>query len=203
MKHTYTKEQEQFLKDNVKGISLKELTKRFNEHFNLDMKESQISNKKKNLNIKSGVNGQFQKGNKPHNKGLRWSDYMSKAGQENSRKTTFKKGNIPSNHRNLYEERFDKDGYIEIKIKEPNQWEFKHRFIYENKYGKIPKGHKIIFLDGDKYNLDIDNLKLVSNAEELIMNKNNLRYNNKDLTNTGHLIAKVLIKRNNTAKKGR
>ena len=102
---------------------------------------------------------------------------------------------MPHNYRQLFEERLDKNGYIEIKIKEPDIWQSKHRYIYEQYHGKIPEKHKVIFLDGNNRNFDIDNLKLVSSAEELIMNNNKLRYNNKELTESGILIAKIISKR--------
>ena len=57
-------------------------------------------------------------------------------------------------------------------------------------------GHKVIFADGNKRNFDIDNLILVSDSEALIMNANKLRYENKELTKTGALIAKVIDKTN-------
>lgn len=197
IKHIYTDEQEQFLIINVKGISLKELTKQFNKKFNLNLSESAIANKKHKLNLSSGiVGGQFQKGQNAWNKGKEWKEYMSKKGQINSLKTTFKKGNIPHNHRAVGSERITKNGYIEIKIKEPNKWQLKHRYIYEKKYGKIPKGYNLIFLDGNKQNLEITNLKMVSKAEDLIMNNNNLFTKNKELTNTGAIIAKVINETN-------
>ena len=71
----------------------------------------------------------------------------------------------------------------------------KSRVIYEKHFGKIPEGYTIIYLDGNKLNLELDNLKAISRAEELIMNKNKLRYDKKELTETGHLIAKVINKR--------
>lgn len=199
IKHIYTDDQNQYLKENVKGISLKELTKRFNKRFNLNLSESAISNRKHKLNLSSGiVGGQFKKGHKPMNKGKKWKDYMSKEGQLKSLKTTFKKGNIPHNHRIVGSERITKNGYIEIKISEPNKWQLKHRYVYEKEYGEIPKGFNLIFLDGDRQNIKLDNLKLVSKAEDLIMNNNKLFNKNKEITNTGTIIAKVI---NETRKK--
>lgn len=196
IRHKYTNEEDKFLIDNVKGISLKELTDKFNQRFNINLSESSIANRKNKLHLSSGiVGGQFQKGQEPVNKGKKWDDYISKEKQEKIKKTWFKKGNIPHNHRNVFEERLDKNGYIEIKIKEPNVWHEKQRYIYEQHYGKIPKGHKVIFLDGNYRNFDIDNLKLVSSAEHLIMNKNKLRFKNKELTETGLLVAKIFHKR--------
>lgn len=195
MIHHYTKEEDKFLVDNVKGISLKELTIRFNDKFNYNLSESAIANRKNKLKISSGIKGgQFQKGQVSWNKGKKWEDYMSKEGQQNSRKTCFKKGNRPHNHRPVGSERINVDGYVEIKVAEPDQWETKARFIYENLYGNIPEDHKLIYLDGNKQNLEISNLKVISYAEELIMNKNKLRYDKKELTEIGHTIAKIIHK---------
>ena len=98
---------------------------------------SAIQNRKNKLGLKCSYNaGCFKKGNVPFNKGKKWADYVSKKGQENSRKTTFKKGNIPHNHRPVGSERITKDGYTEIKIKEPNKWQLKHRYIYEKNMEK-------------------------------------------------------------------
>lgn len=38
----------------------------------------------------------------------------------------------------------------------------KHRFLWETANGPIPKGHKVIFADGDKTNITLDNLIMVS-----------------------------------------
>lgn len=94
-------------------------------------------------------------------------------------------------------------GYVHVKVcdgKGNKNWVPKQRVIYEQHYGPIPKGHKVIFADGNRFNFDIDNLVLVSSSEELIMNQRNLRYDDQDLTKTGHLIAKVIDKRNKLRK---
>lgn len=198
MPHKYSKEEYQFLINNVKGITLRELTKRFNEKFNTNVSENAISNQKTKLGIRSGiVGGRFEKGHIPANKGKTWDEYMSKEGQEKSRKTTFKKGNIPANHRPIGSERFNsRDGAL-IKVKDGQlhkNWMPKGRYIYEQAHGKIPAGHKVIFADGDHSNFDLDNLILVSNAEELIMNQRNLISKEAEFTKTGAVIAKVLNK---------
>lgn len=48
-----------------------------------------------------------------------------------------------------------------------------HRAIYEEHYGKIPKGHHIHHIDGDITNNNIENLHLLTNSEHIdIHNKN-------------------------------
>ena len=193
MRHKYSKIEDEFLINNVKGITLKELTDRFNKEFNLTITENAIQIRKTKLGIRSGiVGGQFKKGQIPFNKGKSWDEYMSKEGQKNSLKTTFKKGNIPKATRELWAERIDSDGYIIVKVAEPNKWKLKHRVIWENQYGSIPEGYNLIFADGNRQNCNLDNLILVSKAEMLIINQNELYKKDTELTKTGALIAKLI-----------
>lgn len=194
-RHKFTKEENDFLIENVKGITLAELTKRFNEKFNTNLSTGKIANKKNKLHLTSGITGgQFKKGHISHNKGKTWNEFMSKQGQKNSLKTCFKKGHINFNLRPVGSERISKDGYIEIKVAEPNKWKTKHTYLFEKENGPVPKGHKVIFLDGDKRNFNLDNLKLISNAEHLVMNRYNLRYKNKELTEVSHTLSKIIVK---------
>lgn len=80
---------------------------------------------------------------------------------------------------------------MEIKVAEPNIWRLKQRVVWEQHHGQIPEGHKIIFLDGNKENLDISNLEMITNDEMLETNRKGLRYDEAELTRTGVLIAKV------------
>lgn len=205
-KPKYSLEIIDYIKRNHKGKSTIELSKEINKVFNMNTTADNIQNLKSRIKRKDGFifeparnDGCIKKGNIPKNKGKSWDEYMSKEAQEKSRRTTFKKGNIPPNHREIGEERISKDGYIEIKLKDGclnKNWQLKHRYIYEQHYGLIPKGHKIIFADGNKRNFDINNLILVSDNEELIMNMNKLRTEDIELTKTGHLIAKLIDKTN-------
>ncbi len=182
----------EFLKENVKGITLKELRNRFNTRFNMNVSESSISSLKAKYNLKSGiVGGQFEKGQVSWNKGKKMSSYQ----YQRCKATMFKKGSIPPNHKSIGSEREDKDGYILIKIQDGHKnknWTRKHRYLYEQAYGKIPKGYKVIFADGNNRNFDLDNLIMVSNAEELIMNQRKLISNNAEHTKVGVNIAKLL-----------
>ena len=46
-----------------------------------------------------------------------------------------------------------------------------HVYIWENKYGKIPKGYCVIFKDKNTLNPSLDNLMLVSRAELVRLNQ--------------------------------
>ena len=181
-RHEYTEEQGRFIADNAKGRTTKELTKLFNERFDLNLKKSQIRAYKKNHSIKSGVNTQFKKGNTPWNKG---KTGLSIGGKE----TQFKKGHKPHNYRPVGSERVNSDGYVDIKVADPNVWKGKHIIIWEKHNGPVPEGHAVIFGDRDRRNFDIDNLILVSRSQLLTMNQDNLIKKDAELTKTGKVIA--------------
>lgn len=188
----FTQEQKEFLLANYQGKYSKELAEIFNKKFKTDVSPKQIKNFRRNHSLSCGLTGRFQKNHVPFNKGTK--------GMMKANKTSFKKGNIPKNYKPIGSERINIYGYVEVKIANPNKWETKNRFIYKKYKGDIPKGFKVIYADGNKLNNHLDNLILVSNSEELIMNKRKLIYDRKELTETGHLIAKVIDKTNKMQK---
>jgi hypothetical protein len=107
--------------------------------------------------------------------------------------TKFKKQQISHNYKPIGYEFTRNDGYIMIKVDE-HKWKQKHRYIYEQHYGKIPNGYSIVFLDRNKANCDIDNLMLVKKSEKLLSGKYNLIFDNKELTKTGILTMKLKMK---------
>ena len=188
-RHKWTDKEKEYLTQICKKNDYDTILKMMNDKFECSFNRRQIisfmrRNKLKSEAIKN--NGRFSKGMTPWNKGL---SYMP-----NNKETRFQKGNIPHCHREVGSERIIRDGYIEIKVAEPNVWDLKHRVIYREHYGEIPNGHNIIFADGNKMNFGIDNLIAVSKAEMLILNNNNLRFEDKELTKVGVNIAKVIDK---------
>lgn len=196
--HKFTDEQIEFIRKIAKGKNSKVITELFNNKFNLNLKVSQIQSCKHNHNIKSGIDCRFKKRNIPVNKGKKGS--MSPEQYKRCKATMFKKGNIPQNHKPVGSERIDKDGYTYIKVAEPNRWKLKHRILWEKNNGPIPEKHKLIFADGNRQNICLDNLILVSYAEAFIMNQKRLFKKDKDLTKSGVAVAKILDKVNKRKK---
>lgn len=211
--NTYSKEVVDYLILNHRGKTLIELADMINKEFNLKITNKDVGNLKSRLKRRKGIylepapnDGRYRKGQAPANKGKKWDEYLTKEQQERARVTCFKKGNKPSNavevgaeHMRYSGSKPDDIGYLNIKVcdgKGNKNWMPKHKYIYEQHHGKIPPGHKVIFADGNRFNFDIDNLILVSNSEELIMNQHNLRFDDKELTKTGSIIAKVMDKTN-------
>ena len=188
--HIYTDEEKEFFREFVPGHSYAEIREAFIEKFGWEIRHGQIKGHIKRYKLNTGRNGQFPKGHVPANKGQK----MSKEMYERAKPTMFKKGQMPINHRSVGSERITVDGYIEIKVKEPRTWKLKHRVIWEQHYGPLPKNHAIIFLDGNKLNTDISNLKLISRRELLVMNRKNLFSEDAELTDAGSNLAKLICR---------
>lgn len=187
----YTDEMKQFILDNYKERYNQELADLFNQKFNTNITSRMIKSYKANNKLNSGLTGKFRKGQTPHNKGKK----MPKEVYEKVKHTMFAKGNVPPNHRPVGSERISKDGYIEVKVAEPNKWRLKQRVVYEEAKGKIPEGCTIIFLDGNKQNCNIDNLRCITWSELLYLNCNGLN-NSNEITETGILMARLDITKN-------
>ncbi|MDD2401679.1 MAG: HNH endonuclease signature motif containing protein [Clostridia bacterium] len=186
MVHKYTKEQADFIADNVKNRGNAELTEMFNRYFGLSLSISKIKRYKANHKLSSGLDGRFKPGHVSFNKG--------KKGVGGWEPTQFKKGNNPWNYKPIGAERVDGYGYTNIKIANPNVWKGKHILIWEKENGPVPKGHVVIFGDGNKCNFDINNLILVSRAQLAVLNKHKLIFNNTELTKAGIVIADIYRK---------
>ena len=109
----------------------------------------------------------YKKGREPENKGKKQTEYMSPEAIARTVPTRFKKGNIPQNHKPVGSERIDRDGYIWVKTAEPALYELKHRVVWRQHFGEIPRGHNIQFKDGNRQNFDINNLYMISRAQQL------------------------------------
>lgn len=186
----YTPEAIEFIKENYETMRCNDMVKILNEKYNLNISLRSLYNFKETngfitktpwnkgtKGLTKGNSGSFKKGHQPKNKGTK--------GISKPNKTSFKKGNIPDNIREVGSERITKDGYIEIKVAEPNVWKLKHRVVYEKYFGKIPKGKMVVFLDRNKQNLSIDNLECITKHENLIMNSRGYYSTNPEITKTG------------------
>lgn len=186
-KKLFPKHIEDFIRENAKGLYKKELTELVNSTFGTTYKVQQIDSFTSNHHISSGLTGYFEKGHIPHNKGKK----MKKDVYKKCAPTMFKKGNKPHNYRAVGSSRITKDGYTEIKVADPNKWRLKHIIIWEKEFGPMPKHHCIIFLDGNKQNFDLKNLKLISRNEHATLNQHNLRSEFPEVTETNISVVRL------------
>ena len=197
-KEVFPKEVKKFIEENVKGHYNKELISLIEEEFGITYTLMQIQNYKKNHKLHSGIDPKFKKGHKALN------GFKKGHLPEASKKTRFGKGEDHPLCKPIGAERNRVCAgrtYIQVKADLPNKWRFKHIVEWEKHHGAVPKGHVILFLDNDTTNCSIDNLAIITRREMLIMCKQGLKTQDKDLTETGVLIAKV-ISRNMELSKG-
>ena len=189
----FNAEQEQFIRNHAKGLYAYELADLLNKEFGTSFTTQQVSSFKKRKHIVSGMSTQFKKGHVPFNKGTK--------GFVKPNSGTFKKGQKPFNYRPIGSERVTVDGYTEIKVADPNVWKLKHRLIWEQHNGQIPKGSTVLFGDGDQSNFSIDNLLLATRAQLAMLNKNNLIQEDTELTKTAINVVDLMQKINQVKRK--
>jgi hypothetical protein len=173
----YTPEEINFVKKNIRGRSYVEMTELFNERFRLRITLKQMETLLYKHGLRNGI-GSYRPGHVPANKG---KTRPSRQG----------------NYKPVGSERVD-DGYIVVKVSaRKNQcnknWERKHTTIWKKAHGKVPKGHVIIFADGNKSNMRLDNLLMVSRSELAVMNHEGLISARRDLTEAGKLVADIKL----------
>ena len=183
--HQYTDEEMDWLREHVRLMSYAELTPLFNARFGCDLKAEAIAQHCFRRGLSTGRDGRFAKGHATWNKGRKGLDIGGK-------KTRFKPGNRPPLWVPVGTEGCrNQDGYLMVKVAEPNVWRYRHRLVWEAHNGPIPKGCAVIFADGDRRNFDPENLLLVTRAELGRINKQRLIKPDADLTKAGMALVKL------------
>ena len=123
----------------------------------------EINSKTKNRKIMVNL-GKFIKGMMPWNKG--------KAGIHLSPETEFKKGQFVGENHPSWKggiQKFKTDcAYVHTGANERVR---RPKLIWEEHFGKLPKGYLIFHKDGDNKNDSIDNLEAITRAELLKRNR--------------------------------
>jgi len=197
MNRKYTQEHIEFIAANITGCHFKDLTNTFNERFGMNISVPAMVSLTASRGLHNGIDcrfnkgwapTQFKKGHVPANKGKKGISYPG------MQATQFKKGHTPVNFRPVDSERVNVYGYVEIKIADPNKWRLKHQVIWEQANGPVPRKHVVLFGDGDKSNLDLDNLLLVSQKQLVRLNQKNLISSDVEATKAGIIIADIFNK---------
>lgn len=119
------------------------------------------------LNGKIGSATRFQKGQSAWNNGMKGLQMGGVA-------TQFKPGQIPHTWKPIGSERISEEGYLQRKVADtgypPCDWVGVHIIIWIQHNGPVPKGCVVVFKDGNKTNIDIDNLELLTRAQLMARN---------------------------------
>ena len=70
--------------------------------------------------------------------------------------------------------------------------------MWEQQYGEIPDNHIVIFLNGDKLDVRIENLRMIPRDVHIRLNQENGRFEDAEITDTSiniELLKKVLRKK--------
>jgi len=170
MRRWYTKEEIQFVKKNIKGRSYAEMRILFNKQFRLRLTKKQFDTLMYKHKIRNGIpSSHYTKGKK--HKG--W------------------------NAKPIGYERIQM-GYVWVKVTNKKyagtkNWKPKQVAVWEKEHGKVPKGHAVIFADGNNRNFNLNNLLMISRGHLGILNKCGLISNQKELTVAGIQIADIKI----------
>jgi hypothetical protein len=207
MNHKWTPEEIQFLKDNIAGRNYTELAELLNRKYHLSMKGDQLRNSLLYYDPTNTLASkhhrytpeeiQFIRDNLlPGRSYTELTDMFNRQFgcliNKNMLSHIIKRNKLCGFHRTgMLPDKTERKygGYIYVKIGKPDKWKSKHSLIWEAANGPIPKGHTVIFADGNKSNFDLDNLLLVSRSELAVMNNLRLIFPDKDLTKAGKKIA--------------
>ncbi len=110
-----------------------------------------------------GAAYRFPKGHVPFNKGMKGVCY------EGCKQTQFKKGQKSHTWTPIGTERLSKEGYLQRKMTDTGvtrrDYVAVHHLIWKEAGRDIPEGYALSFKDGNKTNITLENLELVSRAD--------------------------------------
>lgn len=159
---SFTPEQDQFLKENYMEMPAKRMARKIGKS------EFGTFNRMRILGIQAPIEKRrewkqagLKKGH-GWNKGMKQEEYMSDESIASTKKTRFKKGNIPPNTSTDGDLSLRSDGYIWTRLS-LGKWELLHRVIYSNHYQvTLNTEDNIIFKDGDDNGMTLDKARVIA-----------------------------------------
>ena len=123
-----------------------------------------------------GRDCRFQKGHVPANKGLKRPGWYAGRMRETQFKKGARQGVAAKKWMPIGTIRVDREGYVRIKVREAKSgehsgfgnsgaWPLLNRHVWEQNKGPIPPKHIVAFKDRDRSNCAIENLELMSMAD--------------------------------------
>ena len=125
----------------------------------------------------TGAAYRFKKGQTPVNKGVKRPGWHAGRMKETQFKKGCRSGIAARNWVPVGTIKADTEGYLRIKVREAihgeeatgygntKVWPLYNRYLWEQSYGPIPPSHIVAFKDGNRQNCVIENLELISMAD--------------------------------------
>lgn len=167
--YIWTEKEDNLLRELAPGRTVYEISEELRKH-GINRTPAQVRNRKKYLGITSG---------------------QAQRPSEKSRATQFKPGSLPHNTKPIGYERLSKSGYIEVKVKmRPtalpdgkrcnDNFVPKHKLVWEAANGPVPEGCIVVFKDGNKQNITLENLACITRKQNAVLNHAHIRCDNPD-----------------------
>ncbi len=182
-----TKEHHDFIKKHQAHITREEMTKMFNDAFGLSVSESKVASYAKRHGMLRVITPLIHKPEhlqylKDNHGLLPRSQLTDKFNQHFGTSFTAKDIKTVCRRLGLKMKKVRRNylpvgtvrqhgKFLCIKTEEPDVWESMHKYVYEQEHGPMPDGFIIMFADGDRHNVDIDNLVCVPHDASWIINK--------------------------------
>ena len=127
------------------------------------------------LSAETGRTTRFVKGQSAWTKGMKGLQVGGRSAETQFKPGT-RNGIAKKRYKPIGTERISRDGYLERKVNDDfpphKHWRAVHLLLWESAYGALPAGHAVVFKDGNRRNLTLENLELVSRAD--LMRRNTL-----------------------------
>ena len=181
-----------WLAEIVQGRSYEELARMASERYGEQFTATQMHGILTRYGLRNGRDCRFQPGHESNQKGKPLNDRQRAA----LAKTQFQAGNLPHNYLPIGTVAKTRDGYLIKKVSDEgalwDRWKFLHRLVWAEANGPIPPGGVVTFLDGNKENLSLDNLALISQAERSRLTALHLRSDDPEITKNGIQIVRLM-----------
>lgn len=122
----------------------------------------------------AGVATRFRKGQVPANKGLRRPGWAPGRMRESQFKPGTRKGRANHIYKPIGTERLSKDGILQRKVHDglpmQSRWQSVHSIVWCEHQGPIPAGHVVVFRDGNRKHIAIENLECI--PRQVLMSRN-------------------------------
>lgn len=161
--HKYTPEQDAWLREHAQ-LSRAELTARFNEAHGTALTQTAIRRHCVRHRILTGRTGRFEDGNVSWQTGLHGEDYWAHFTPETrtaaveriTPKTVYADGEVVA-----FPSQNGKRRVCVTKADGSRTYKCMTGIIWEAAHGPLPKDHRLIHLDGDEANDDLDNIRAI------------------------------------------